>query len=37
MCKEEVVKVPLKECCSYFMVAIVCIGLFDIITNLIVK
>lgn len=36
MQKEEVVKVPLVECFSYFGVAIVCIGIFDIITNLIV-
>lgn len=37
MRKEEVVKLPIKDFCSYFTVAVVCIGLFDMITNLIVK
>ncbi|SMD62941.1 hypothetical protein BACERE00193_00155 [Bacillus paranthracis] len=37
MRKEEVVKFSIKDFCSYFTVAVVCIGLFDIITNLIVK
>lgn len=37
MFKEEVVKFQIKDFCSYFTVAVVCIGLFDIITNLIVK
>ncbi|AFU16332.1 hypothetical protein [Bacillus toyonensis] len=37
MRKEEVVRFPIKDFCSYFTVAVVCIGLFDIITNLIVK
>lgn len=37
MRKEEVVNFQVKDFCSYFTVAAICIGLFDIITNLIVK
>ncbi|PEZ05968.1 hypothetical protein CN326_12210 [Bacillus sp. AFS018417] len=36
MQKEEMAKFPFVECFSYFGVAIVCIGIFDVITNLIV-
>ena len=35
--KEKVVKFSIKDCGSYFTIACVYIGIFDIITNLIVK
>ncbi|CAG9613855.1 hypothetical protein BACCIP111899_03075 [Bacillus rhizoplanae] len=36
MQKEEMVKFPFVECLSYFGVAILCIGIFAVVTNLIV-
>ncbi|PHA02637.1 hypothetical protein COE51_02455 [Bacillus pseudomycoides] len=33
MQKEEMVKFPFVECFRYFGVAILCIGIFDVITN----